>query len=208
MMAIAHHTGAQRRPSHAVRTRGREGGGAGVAGRERRRQRAPHGKAGIALHGGPRSVEQPLEPLVDEQALGPEGECEDGHLVGPPIAGQPPRGVDEVPDEAEVAERGDADTNTTSATGCPRIRSRASSAQRSKRAMAGPSASRPGAAGGNGAAGGASLAARAGVTRAPRRRVWRRRPTAPRRPPARGRRRRPGTTSGSCTTRNGRSGGA
>ena len=60
----------------------------GVPGRERRRQRPAHRVAGVTLGGRPRPAEQPLDALVDEQALGAEGERQHRHLVGAPVAGR------------------------------------------------------------------------------------------------------------------------
>ena len=99
----------QRRRALAVPRRQQHGGErrrAGVPGRERRRQRPAHRVAGIALGGRSRPAEQALEALVDDQALGAEGERQHRDLGGAAVAGQAARDVDDVPDQAEVAELG------------------------------------------------------------------------------------------------------
>ena len=46
-----------------------------------------------------------LRPWLTSRLSAPRASGEHRHLGGPPLAGQPPDDVGEVPDEAEVAER-------------------------------------------------------------------------------------------------------
>ena len=120
-----HHSGAERRPSQAVSSVGRERGGAGVAGRERRRQRLAHRVARVALDRRARAPEQPLEALVDDEALDAEGAASTGTWPARRSLVSPRRDVDEVPDQAEVAERDAAERSTDRRPACPRSRSSA-----------------------------------------------------------------------------------
>ena len=69
---------------------------------KRRRARLANVVAGVTDVGGPLPVEQPLDALVDDQALGAERGGERDHLVGA-AAEQPTCHRCHVPDQAPVA---------------------------------------------------------------------------------------------------------
>ena len=167
--------------------------------RERRRGRAAHRVARVALDGRAGPAEQPLEALVDDQALGAEGQRRASGPGRRRRRRQPARDVGEVPDQAEVAEVAWPSVNTRVG---DRVAAELLELQRRPTGRsgrsAGPSARRPGAAAGGGAGAGPPCS-RADEGRRQRR-------PGPRRRPARGRRRTPGTTAGTRTTRTARSG--
>ena len=106
MAAIGHQSGAQRRPSHAVSTRGGEAGGAGVARRERRRGRRAHRRSGRRRRrSGADGRNSRLTPWLTSRLSTPSSSASTG--IWPrrrwrrdDAAGD----ADEVPDQAEVAE--------------------------------------------------------------------------------------------------------
>ena len=98
----------QRRRAPAVpgrQDRGRERGGAGVPGRERRRRAAcAPGAADRPATVGRGRRNSRLSPWLTIRLSTPRASGERRDLVGPAVARQPARDVDEVPDQAEVAE--------------------------------------------------------------------------------------------------------
>ena len=104
MTAVEYHTGANERPGCGREDRGGEERSGRVPAGKAGRRRSPNGEPRVACLGRPGSTEQPLHPLVDDQALGTDQRRHRHRLTQDRRIDDRSTNADEVPDPAEVAE--------------------------------------------------------------------------------------------------------